>query len=409
MSFRDSPFSEIKVPLAITAAAAVIVGLIISITLLVGDRRETLEAKAYGSVRAGFDMAAQPISGAIAAPVGWVRSLSGGVGDYFFAISENRRLKKENRELRATHDQVVALQDVNERYRALLGLKLEPPVAMVSGRSVTDSRGPFANSRLINVGKEAGVRVGNPVMSENGLVGRVVGVTSGASRVLLLTDIASRTPVMIDRNNARAILTGDGGRNPKLAYLRGRESPRQGDRVLTSGDGGVMPRGLPVGVVVKGLDGAWRVQLASDRAAVDFVRVLKFEDFSQLVNMAELAAPIDPASMAGGLPPLPVSPPNPAPVPSAPVSPAAATTNTTATSPAGVQPPAAAPARPATNPAAPSPAVTRSATSSTASTATTPAPKPPAARPAAARPQQRTYRRVDTPDAPPVTTSAPAQ
>jgi rod shape-determining protein MreC len=388
MSFRDSPFSEIKVPLAITAAAAVTVGLIVSIALFVADRRETLEADAYGKTRAAMDMVQRPISGIVAAPVGWVRNISGGVGDYFFAVSENRRLKKENHDLRATHDQVVALQDVNERYRALLGLKLDPPVAMVSGRSVMDSRGPFANSRLVNVGKEAGVRVGNPVMSENGLVGRVVGVTSGASRVLLLTDVSSRTPVMIDRTNDRAILTGDGGRNPKLSYLRGREGPRQGDRVLTSGDGGVMPRGLPVGVVVKGLDGAWRVQLSSDRASIDFVRILKFEDFSQLVNMAELAAPIDPASMAGGLPP-----PPPKPAIALPAPPASASTPAAGTTAA---PRAATPAAAATSaPASATPARTPAAT---------PAPAP-AQRPAA-RPQTRPaqaplkpgeYRRVPQP------------
>jgi rod shape-determining protein MreC len=397
MSFRDSPFSEIKVPLAITAAAAVTVGLIVSVALFVADRRETLEAEAYGKTRAAIDMVQRPISDAIAAPVGWVRSLSGGIGDYFFAVSENRRLKEENHELRSTHDQVVALQDVNERYRALLGLKLDPPVAMVSGRSVMDSRGPFANSRLVNVGKEAGVRVGNPVMSENGLVGRVVGVSSGASRVLLLTDVSSRTPVMIDRTNDRAILTGDGGRNPKLSYLRGREGPRQGDRVLTSGDGGVMPRGLPVGVVVKGLDGAWRVQLSSDRASVDFVRILKFEDFSQLVNMADLAAPIDPASMAGGMPPPPPKPQIALPQPPAPKPAASAPTATlrpsTATRPSASPPPAV---RPSAKPPASTPAPRRPETQ-----ASRPASQP------ALRPGE--YRRVPQPDAPPRATTAVPQ
>jgi rod shape-determining protein MreC len=160
---------------------------------------------------------------------------------------------------------------------------------MVAARIVTDSHGPFADTRLSNAGSEKGVKAGNPVMSENGLVGRVIGVTNGASRVLLLTDIASRTPVMIDRTNARAILTGDGGPNPRLDYLRGRDPIREGDRLLTSGDGGVLPRGLPVGTAVKGLDGRWRVVLASDKAPIDFVRILLFEDFTQVVNQKELS------------------------------------------------------------------------------------------------------------------------
>ena len=183
---------------------------------------------------------------------------------------------------------------------------------MASARIVTDSRGPFANSRLANAGSEAGIKPGNPVMSENGLVGRVVGVTEGVSRVLLLTDVASRTPVMIDRTNSRAILTGDGGPNPKLEYLRGQDPVRNGDRVLTSGDGGVFPRGLPVGIAVKGLDNRWRVVLASDKAAVDFVRILLFQDFTQVANRAgleKIEVPL-PTPGASTLPPLaPVAPP----------------------------------------------------------------------------------------------------
>jgi rod shape-determining protein MreC len=182
----------------------------------------------------------------------------------------------------------IALKNENGRYRSLLGLKTDPPIPMVAARVVLDSRGPFADTRIANAGREVGVRPGNPVMSEYGLVGRVIGVTANASRVLMLTDVASRTPVMIDRTNARAILTGDGGPNPRLDYLRGQDPVREGDRILTSGDGGILPRGLPVGFAVKGLDGKWRVVLASDKGPIDFVRILLFEDFTQVINRKEL-------------------------------------------------------------------------------------------------------------------------
>jgi rod shape-determining protein MreC len=166
-------------------------------------------------------------------------------------------------------------------------------------------------------------------------VGRVVGVQDGISRVLLLTDVASRTPVMIDRNNARAILTGDGGGNPRLANMRSRDPPRVGDVLVTSGDGGVFPRGLPVGVVVRSVDGAWRAQLASDRAPIDYVRIIRFEDFTQLANEQALSAPVAPAQMGGTIPaPQPPAPtlkitpkvdPKAAPAPKAAQQPKAAT------------------------------------------------------------------------------------
>jgi rod shape-determining protein MreC len=305
VAFRDSPFRDIKVPLTWTAAGAVVVCLIIAIGLLIADRRETLQADAYGAVKATADAVQRPVSGAVAAPIRWIEDSVDYVGGYFFAVSDNRRLRAENRQLRQVNDQVAALNDLNARYRALLGLKTDPPVDMVTGRSVTDARGPFANARLVNVGTEGGVMVGNPVMSENGLVGRVTGVTLGASRVLLLTDIASRTPVMIDRTNARAILTGDGGPNPKLAFLRPLDGAKPGDRVLTSGDGGVIPRGLPVGVAVKGVDGSWRVALTADQTRIDFVRILKFKDFSQTVSVESLSAPVLPSQMGGPPPPTP--------------------------------------------------------------------------------------------------------
>jgi len=343
VSFRDSPFSDIKVPLAWTAAAAVVACIVLSLVFFVADRRETLQEEAYGEVKAAVDRIQAPISEGLSMPVRWTEAGVSSISEYFFAARQNSALKKELREMSQWRDAAIALRDENERFRELLELKVDPPIPMVTGRSVTDSRGPFANSRLINVGREAGVKVGNPVMSENGLVGRVVGVTSGASRVLMLTDVASRTPVMIDRTNARAILSGDGGPNPRLAYLRTREPPRVGDRVVTSGDGGVMPRGLPVGVAVKGMDGAWRVQLASDRAAIDFVRVLKFEDFAQLADLAELAAQVRPDQMGGAAPP-----------PAASLPPAAPAAGRTAPAPA-TPPPAKAPPTVTTTVAPPAP------------------------------------------------------
>ena len=78
--------------------------------------------------------------------------------------------------------------------------------------------------------------------------------------------------------------TGDGGAAPRLEFVRGRDPVKEGDRVLTSGDGGLYPRGLPVGVADKDIFGQWRVRLYSDRSALDYVRIMLFTDFSQLVD-----------------------------------------------------------------------------------------------------------------------------
>ncbi len=295
MAFRDSPFSQLKAPLTWTAAAVAVVVGFAALALVLTDRRG---AGPYGAARSEFDEAVEPIASVLSAPAHWVSSFGDWTSGYLFAVHENRELKKQVMDLQRWRDAAIALKNLNLRYESLLKLRTEPPIPMVTARVVSDARGPFSEARLADAGAADGVKVGNPAMSEDGVVGRVVGVTAHASRILLLTDVQSRTPVLIDRTNARAILTGDGGPNPKLEFVRGFDPVKDGDMVLTSGDGGLYPRGLPVGVAARDIRGVWRVKLYSDRAAIDFVRILVFDDFSQTVSQADLAA------SASALPPL---------------------------------------------------------------------------------------------------------
>jgi rod shape-determining protein MreC len=297
LAFRDSPLSALKTPIIWAAAVvAVLVG-VLALALLLTDHRTKAEG-AYGVARGEFDEALEPVSNVIAAPFHWIGDASDYLGGYVLAVHQNRELKKQVLELQRWHDAAIALKNLNLRYESLLRLRTEPPIPMATARVVSDARGPFSDARLADAGSNAGVQVGNPAMSEDGVVGRVIGVTSAASRILLLTDVESRTPVLIDRSNARAILTGDGGPNPKLDFVRGLNAVKDGDVVLTSGDGGLYPRGLPVGVAARDSLGVWRVRLYSDQAAIDFVRILIFNGFSQKVDQAALAA------SAAALPPL---------------------------------------------------------------------------------------------------------
>ncbi len=295
MAFRDSPFQALKAPLTWTAAAVAVVVGVVALGLVLTDHRTSGNAGGYGAVRGEFDEVMEPVVNVLSAPAHWLSGFSDWSGGYFFAVSQNRELKKQVAEMQRWRDAAISLKNLNLRYESLLKLRTEPPIPMVSARVVSDARGPFSDARLADAGAADGVKIGNPAMSEDGVVGRVVGVTNNASRILLLTDVESRTPVLIDRTNARAILTGDGGPNPKLEFVRGLNSVKDGDMVLTSGDGGLYPRGLPVGVAAKDFRGVWRVRLYSDRAAIDFVRILVFDDFSQMVSQAQLAQSAMPA------------------------------------------------------------------------------------------------------------------
>ncbi len=293
MAYRDSPFQELKVPLTWTSGVALVLALVVAVSIFVYDRKDqakvSADALGHTRTRAGFDMVLAPVSGVLATPIHWINDSAGSLRDYFFAVSENHKLRKQVEDLQQVRIDDIALRNLNRRYEELLRLRTEPPIPMVTGRVVSDTHGPFSDARLIDVGTGAGVKIGNPAMNELGVVGRVVGVSPNASRLLLLTDPESRTPVLVDRTNARAVLTGDGGGNPRLEFMRGKDPVKNGDRVLTSGDGGLYPRGLPIGVAQQDVRGVWRVRLYSDNGAIDFVRVLFYDDFSQGLDQAKLA------------------------------------------------------------------------------------------------------------------------
>jgi len=280
-------FEHLKLPVTWAVMGIVVVVSIIAALMFLGDRREELDGKSFGD-RSGFDSAAEPANAVLSTPVHVVGAGTSWLDDYLFAVRENRILKKKVAELSQYKDAYVEMKDINTRYEALLNLRTEPPVETVTARSVSVARGPFNNNRLIDAGADKKIAFGNPVITDQGLVGRIVGVSPHVARVLMVTDVNSHVPIMVMRTDARAMMDGDGGGYPKLDWVRGKDSVRKGDQILTSGDGGIFPRGLPVGEAVQGIDGGWRVRLYADRAPIDFVKVLLFKDFSQLPNAEAL-------------------------------------------------------------------------------------------------------------------------
>src|ERR1700740_2149003 len=128
MSLRDSQFGALKVPLTWTAAGGRIVAAVIAVALLLPDRRETFRAEAYGAARGAADEVLAPVGDVLSAPGRWTGAGVDAIRGYFFAVSENRRLKGELRDMRQWRDVAFALKNENNRYRSLLGLKTDPPI-----------------------------------------------------------------------------------------------------------------------------------------------------------------------------------------------------------------------------------------------------------------------------------------
>jgi len=142
---------------------------------------------------------------------------------------------------------------------------------------LADSGSPFRQTVLLNVGRRDGIMDGWATIDGIGLVGRIAGVGERTSRVILLTDTSSRIAVSIETNGQRAMIVGDNTSRPPLEFLEAPETVQPGDRVVTSGDGGVFPSGLLVGQVTQTQSGRLRVRLAADIQRLEFLRVLRHQ------------------------------------------------------------------------------------------------------------------------------------
>ena len=215
-----------------------------------------------------LEIASRPLSAA--------RRLVERTDEYAYVFDENERLRAENERLMAWKEKALKLEAKVLRYEALLNVQVDPSINYVSGRVVSDNGGPFVDTVIVNVGREQGAKSGDAVIDTDGLIGRIVSTGEKASRVLLLTDLNSRMPVVIEPGHYKAVLAGDNTNWPRLDYLLATSSVSPGDRVVTSGDGGLIPPGLPVGLVIKTSDGILRVQSFANRERLDYVRVLKY-------------------------------------------------------------------------------------------------------------------------------------
>ena len=191
------------------------------------------------------------------------------------ALEENRELRRELTELRAESQRLGAMRLRLERLEAMLDIDLrgDIPADRITARVVSDPDGPFVRSYLLGAGEASGVRDGYAVMSDAGLVGHVVSAGTRSARVLRLDDLNSRVAVMNPRNGARAILVGANDGTAVLRFVTGEEPFMADDRIVTSGDDGRLPQGLPIGLV--STDGErFLVRLDFTTKPVDWVVVL---------------------------------------------------------------------------------------------------------------------------------------
>ncbi len=278
-----------RVPPGVLLAIVLVVGGLVLVGVQAGrdgGPGEAVQQAGDGAAGAAGAAATQPAR----AGEGFFARLAG----MWNAHARVEELERENQEMQAWRELAERLAERNARYEALLrmpvdafgeGADIENSIA---AQLVLDSGGPFTRTLVANAGADHGVRVGYIAVNENGLIGRVVSVGARSSRILMLDDYNSRIPVMGEASRVRAVLAGQATRppdlytspfqmqSPRLDFIVGAQSLREGERVVTSGDGGLYPRGIPVGVARSSGDGQWRVALAASQRPIDFVRILPF-------------------------------------------------------------------------------------------------------------------------------------
>jgi rod shape-determining protein MreC len=254
---------RLTLPVLIVAAFAV---------MLLGKADALLAERA----RIAFADAVGPIYAALATPLGRLHATVSETLTLWDMREENARLRTENENLRRWQSIALALDNENQRLKASLAWIPDPTASFVTARVVADAGGVYAKAVLLSVGPNHAIRKGEIAVDERGLIGRITEVGARTARVLLLTDLNSRIPVILETSRAHAILVGTNGTRPRLLYWPEGIVPQEGERIVTSAEANAFPANLPIGTVHYTSSGSPEVETAAMLQKLEVVRIFDY-------------------------------------------------------------------------------------------------------------------------------------
>lgn len=266
-----------------------VTGLLILIFIVVflvwridSPRVERFRSAVIDAVLPNFDWAMSPLTGTV--------KILRDFRSYQAIYQQNQELRRELQQMKSWKEAALQLEQENARLLDLNKLRLDPSLTFVSGIVIADSGSPFRQSVLLNVGARDGIQDGWAAMDGLGLVGRVSGIGDKTSRVILLTDSSSRIPAVVQPSGQRALVSGDNTAAPPVEFIENPDLVRPGDRVVTSGEGGVLPAGLLIGQLALDPGGRLRVRLAADYERLEYLRVLRDYGTPQITSHGDIIA-----------------------------------------------------------------------------------------------------------------------
>ena len=253
--------------------------LLLSVALLTAYFRESDSGVAH-SVQGAVLTVVSPLQSGTATATKPFRDAWNWVGDLFSAKSENKSLKKEVQQLRAGLANELTTQSENDQLRAMLDFQknqvFPKDVTLVTARVVARSTSAWYSTATINAGSSEGVKVYDPVVNGQGLVGRVTKVYANSASVMLVTDQQSSVAAMVEPGGAQGLINGSVTGDVTLEYVDKNEKVKVGQYVVTSGrNGSVFVRGIPIGVVES--VGTQEVELYQSIAVKPFVDFRKLD------------------------------------------------------------------------------------------------------------------------------------
>ena len=216
-----------------------------------------------------------PSSEWVMAPMTHAVNLIRDFQSYQSLYEQNQQLRRELQQMKSWKEAALQLEQENARLLDLNKLQLDAQLTWISGIVRADSGSPFRQSVLLNVGEQDGIQNGWAAMDGLGLVGRISGVGSKTSRVILLSDPYSQIPAVIQPSRENALIVGDNSSDPLVDFIENADLVRAGDRIVTSGNGGVLPPGLLIGQLVVDPNGRLRVRLSADYERLEYLRILR--------------------------------------------------------------------------------------------------------------------------------------
>lgn len=271
------------------AVLVIVLGATFLLWRIDSPRVERFRAQITDRIVPNFDWAMAPVTGTI--------NLLRDFQSYQRLSEQNQELRSELRQMQAWKEAALQLEQENARLLDLNKVRLDPRLTFITGVVLADSGSPFRQSVLLNVGARDGLLDGWATMDGIGLVGRISGLGENTARVILLTDASSRIPASIQPSGQRAIVAGDNSAAPFIDFIESPDLVRPGDRVISSGDGGVFPAGLLIGQVAADPGGRLRVRLAADYERLKFLRVLRHYGTEAVTDTAQVIAPSGPLSL----------------------------------------------------------------------------------------------------------------